>query len=325
MVEETASGLAYAFAQGVTHRDMKLTNILMSSDKTAKLVDFGLAQIYTSMGGVEIDKVDRTVDYAGLEKATGVKRGDVRSDIYFLGCVLYQLLTGHSPLAMTRSARARMEKHRFDDVKPMSPLEVDAPDLRLLARGNDDVAGRRSPLPDPIATAGRRQGGTPRRRGQKRWSQFYRRQPLLVRRGKRRRLQDVFREKFKEYGYRVLIAGDPGRAADRFRQQPFDALIVNLETVGEDGIPVFEHIMVEAQRKNLPCAGIVLLGQGQADLQSVIRPRPSTAILIHPVKIKQLQQADAVDASQRRPLNCSRSSAACGLAWGVRKVFRAPR
>ncbi len=47
--------------------------------------------------------------------------------------------------------------------------------------------------------------------------------------------------------------------------------------------------MVEAQRKNLPCAGIVLLGQGQADLQSAIRPRPSTAILIHPVKIKQLR------------------------------------
>ncbi len=210
VLEETASGLAYAFAQGVTHRDMKLTNILMSSDKTAKLVDFGLAQIYTSMGGVEIDKVDRTVDYAGLEKATGVKRGDVRSDIYFLGCVLYQLLTGHSPLAMTRSARARMEKHRFDDVKPMSPLEVDAPaSVFLLVETMMSLdADRRYQTPSQLLDAVK----AARRdvEGKSAGPSFTGANRSLFVVESDERLQDVFREKFKEYGYRVLIAADPG-------------------------------------------------------------------------------------------------------------------
>src|SRR5207253_10596137 len=108
----------------------KLTNVLISSQGTAKLVDFGLAGIFTRTG-LEAErsgeKMDRTVDYAGLEKATGVKSGDVRSDIFFLGCVLYELLTGRSPLEMTRDKHARMNPRRFSDVQPMRREEIDAP------------------------------------------------------------------------------------------------------------------------------------------------------------------------------------------------------
>ncbi|MFQ3593373.1 MAG: serine/threonine-protein kinase, partial [Gemmataceae bacterium] len=86
ILEDAASGLAYAYSRGVTHRDIKLTNILVSTQGEAKLTDFGLAQLFASIGREE-EQVDRTVDYAGLEKATGVKAGDVRSDLYFLGCV----------------------------------------------------------------------------------------------------------------------------------------------------------------------------------------------------------------------------------------------
>src|SRR5262249_37476897 len=119
LIEDAANGLAYAYARGITHRDMKLTNVLISAQGNAKLVDFGLAGIFSSFGRKEDDPGDRTVDYAGLEKATGVKKGDVRSDIYFMGCVLYEILTGHSPLTMTRDKYARMNRHRFEDVPPM--------------------------------------------------------------------------------------------------------------------------------------------------------------------------------------------------------------
>src|SRR5262245_6456260 len=73
-VEEAAAGLAYAFSRGITHRDMKLTNVLISSQGAAKLVDFGLAGEGPRKPGAKASdfQVDRTVDYAGLEKATGV-------------------------------------------------------------------------------------------------------------------------------------------------------------------------------------------------------------------------------------------------------------
>ncbi|HEV3238439.1 MAG TPA: serine/threonine-protein kinase, partial [Gemmataceae bacterium] len=109
-IEECVAGLAHAYSRGVTHRDIKLTNVLISTQGIAKLVDFGLAGIFTRKG-LELEKgekVDRTVDYAGLEKATGVKAGDIRSDIYFLGTVLYEMLTGRQPLTMTKDPRQRM-------------------------------------------------------------------------------------------------------------------------------------------------------------------------------------------------------------------------
>ena len=49
ILEDCASGLAYAYARGVTHRDIKLTNLLISTQGGSKLVDFGLAQFFSSM------------------------------------------------------------------------------------------------------------------------------------------------------------------------------------------------------------------------------------------------------------------------------------
>src|SRR5207245_5842620 len=93
----------------------------------AKLVDFGLAAMEESRGSEDGTHVDRTVDYAGLEKATGAKKGDVRSDIFFLGCVLYEMLAGRPPLVMTKDRRARMQKRRCDNVQPLRRDEVNGP------------------------------------------------------------------------------------------------------------------------------------------------------------------------------------------------------
>jgi tRNA A-37 threonylcarbamoyl transferase component Bud32 len=263
IIEDAANGLSYAYSRGLTHRDMKLTNILISSSGTAKLVDFGLATFYASVPEGEKVKMERTVDYAGLERATNVKHGDVRSDIYFLGCVLFEILTGRSPLEMTRNKIARMAKSRFEDVEPMAKDELDAPPsvFALVETMMSLVPTRRyqtpSQLLDSIRVArrdvegklGGRTGGP--------------RSLFVAERDER--LQDALREKFKERGYRVFMASDPVRALDRFRQQPYDALIVDARTVGEEGIQVFEHILAEAAQKGVTCAGILMLSEEQAD------------------------------------------------------------
>src|SRR5260370_19206312 len=79
------------------------------------------------------------------------------------------------------------------------------------------------------------------------------------------KLQDIMRDKFKEEGFRVLLAADPVRALERFRQQPFDVLVVDGRTTGEDGILKFARIMDEASRQKTFCAGILLLRQDQAE------------------------------------------------------------
>jgi CheY-like chemotaxis protein len=294
IIEDAASGLAYAYSRGVTHRDVKLTNILLSSQGDAKLVDFGLAKIYSTVGLKEGEKVERTVDYAGLEKATGVKTGDVRSDIYFLGCVLYETLTGRSPLLMTRDRFARMQKQRFDNVPAMKRDEVNAPVsvFTLVETMMSLDPQRRYQTPSQLLeaikaarrdVAGENHVGSNHRAGAGPGRAIFVAEADVS-------LQDKIRERFKELGYRVLLAADPVRALDRFRTQPFDAFILDAGTVGDDGLPVFERIMKEAKRRDLRCAGIILLDKEQGDLAGRIESRPNVAVMVQPITLRQLHR-----------------------------------
>ncbi|MFO0865181.1 MAG: serine/threonine-protein kinase [Gemmataceae bacterium] len=128
ILEDATAGLAYAFSHGITHRDMKASNILVASQGTAKLVDFGLAEVMENKAEKSNEPdVDRTVDYAGLERATSVPHGDTRSDLFFLGCVAYQMLNGKFPPEMTRSVKMRMAAERFRSLPQLNPDEVKGP------------------------------------------------------------------------------------------------------------------------------------------------------------------------------------------------------
>src|SRR5262249_54020521 len=291
--EEAVAGLSYAYSKGLTHRDIKLTNILISTQGEAKLVDFGLAAMEASrgVGAADSTKVDRTVDYAGLEKATGASKGDVRTDIFFLGCVLYEMLTGRTPLVATKDRRARMEKQRFDNIKPMRREEVSGPPslFHLVETMMAFNPSQRYQTPAQLleavrdvrrevegASAGTRAASGPR--------------SVFVVESKPKN-QDAIREKLKEMGFRVFIASDPARARDRFQQQPFDALIVDVGSSGQEGLKIFEQILIKAELQGLTCAGILILSEAHASWAERVRTKPNVKVLFRPVTLKQLSQA----------------------------------
>ncbi len=289
ILEDVASGLNHALTKGLTHRDMKLTNVLISSQGVSKLVDFGLAEVSDKIGKEQDDtNVDRTVDYAGLEKTTNVPRGDTRSDIYFLGCVAYQLLSARSPLEMSKSQQERMKRERFTNIAPLKAEEIDGcPSVirlveNMMSLNPHERFQTPSQLLDAIRAVRREVEGKAAPNAQKAGP------GTLFLAEKDERLQDVLRNKLKEMGFRVLIAADPVRAVDRFRQQPFDFFIVDAGSTGEDGLHVFERILDDAKRQHFSLRGIIMFSEEQADWATKVATRANVGVLVQPIKLKQL-------------------------------------
>lgn len=287
LLEETANGLAYALTLGLTHRDLKATNILISSTMTAKLVDFGLAEF---KGGTveEAGEMDRTVEYAGLEKATGAVKGDYRSDIYFLGCTFHEMLTGRPLLNPVKDARARMLKQRFE---LGSHLNRDDPDLppavfsllaRMVALEPNDRFQTYEQLIEAIGIV------RAELTGGKIAAAVGTKTVFVVEHHPK--LQDAFREKLKEYGYRVLISINAAQAVARYNQKPFHAIIVDCGTANRDGLEAYKKVLDQADRQRVGCAGILILNEDQAGWAEEVSAASNSSVLVRPVLMKQIIQ-----------------------------------
>ncbi len=325
LIEESSSALAYAFMRGLTHRDIKPANILIASQGVVKLVDFGLAEIAAPQPGEDHDiAVDRTVDYAGLEKTTAVKHGDPRSDIYFLGCVFYEMLCGHPPLTQTRDRVARMHRHRFENITPIEMYDVHLPACvrQLLDRMMAFDPQSRFQTATQLHEAVRRVQGELDGVSVTRMAPSGPRSLFIVE--SHPRLQDAFREKFGTAGagFRVLISQDPHRAVHRYEEQPYHALIIDAGTAGDNGVRAFKKIIEESDAIDLTLAAILILNEDQADWAEQVPEHRGVAVLVRPVNLKQLVDklnellADLEEASQVTPAGAGIESAESSIAAG---------
>ena len=135
LVPQLCEALEYAHARGVIHRDIKPENILVDKSGRVKVADFGLARIIRGDNATSFDGLTRsdvmmgTVNYMAPEQRENAKDVDHRADIYSLGVVIYELLTGELPIGRFAPPSKKVQIDVRIDEMVMQLLEKD-PDAR---------------------------------------------------------------------------------------------------------------------------------------------------------------------------------------------------
>src|SRR6266852_6688255 len=155
IAREAARALDYAHQHGVIHRDIKPENILLTRDGSTLVADFGIAR---GLGGEEqltqTGMAIGTPAYMSPEQANGDQRIDARTDVYSLGCVLYELLAGEPPYTGP-TAQVILMRRFTDPVPSVRKIRANVPEAvdQAIQRALAQVPGDRFPTAAAFAEA----------------------------------------------------------------------------------------------------------------------------------------------------------------------------
>ena len=141
---QVAEGLAYAHERGVVHRDIKPANIMVPETGPVKITDFGIARMRTSNVQTQTGMMMGSPKYMSPEQVIG-KRADHRSDLFSLGVILYEMLTGAAPFTGESVNAVMYQIVNFvppapSAINPASPPALDQIVARMLAKALDERA-----------------------------------------------------------------------------------------------------------------------------------------------------------------------------------------
>lgn len=155
ILRQLGTALDYAHAHGILHRDIKPSNALMDNKGNAYLTDFGIAKIVGS-GGLDLtgSGIIGTPFYMSPEQCRGERDLTASSDLYSLGIVLYEMVTGHTPYR-AETPLAVLQMHLFEPLPMPAKLRPDLPDAaqNVILKSLSKEPSERYPTGEAMATA----------------------------------------------------------------------------------------------------------------------------------------------------------------------------
>ena len=298
ITRDVCSALSYALNQGYQHRDMKLSNVLLASSGKAVLLDFGL--IADDASGF---KTQRAIEYAALERSTHVGRNDKRSDLYFLGAVYYQLLTGIAPLGEIKERSKRLVADRFKNVKPIREVAPYVPrcvayvvDRAMKFSPEERFQSPTQMLEALDGAASALDSGVDVEQEEKLMTaamqdrvEKEKKQTSVMIVEANSNLQDVFREFFKKAGYRVLVVSNCDRALERLDDgEAFnvDAALFNAQNLGKNAVLAFNKLLDAPTTKDLPA--VLILDENQVKWAPAAKRGKKRLAVGMPISMKRL-------------------------------------
>ena len=296
--------------------------MLVSSSGQAKLVDFGLAALTDRNNPEQMADCPnaRAIDYAALERGTGVRKDDPRSDVYFAGNMLYHMIAGTPALTETRDRLQRLNVSRFQQITPIHELVPDVPGVvgQLISRAMEFDPKKRIQSGAILSTEAKKAISLLEGNGRRR----YNGKPLpsdgrtrddddvITNEGegyivmlveKKEALQNAIRDRLKSRGYRVLVISDPLRALSRFRDDeefPADCVIFGASELGTLAVEAHNRFAEQDHTRDIPT--ILLADQRQTQVIGAAKRGENRKLLALPLKVRELRTALQQLLRQRR-------------------------